>query len=469
MTLFFIRKDSVSKRFRRGGVHVQNNLYLSVQALTKYIKRKFDADPHLRQVYVKGELSNVTHHASGHLYFTLKDAKSQIRAVMFRSDAQQIKFTPKSGMNVLITGDVTVYEVSGQYQLYVRDMQPDGIGALYLAFEQLKEKLEKEGLFKAEWKQPLPPYPRHIGIVTAKTGAAIQDIYSTVTRRYPLAKMTLLPAIVQGEHAAPSIVRAIEQANFYAEFDVLIVGRGGGSIEDLWAFNEEAVARAIFSSKIPVISAVGHETDTTIADFVADRRAPTPTAAAEMAVPARESLMESVLDRKRALYRSFSYQVKHEQKRLLTLQHSYPLQYPERLYRPFIEKHLQLEERFIRSAETLTKRDEVSLDHLRNRLQHQLPLNEVNAYNRELLRLKKRLHTSVQHELQKHENHFASTIRMLTSLNPLHVIERGYSIVYQDEKVQKTVQDLTIGSTVQIQMQDGYAEATIQSVKQEEE
>lgn len=447
---------------------MQNNLYLSVQALTKYIKRKFDADPHLKQVYVKGELSNVTHHPSGHLYFTLKDEKSQIRAIMFRSSAEGVKFFPKSGMNVLITGDVNIYEVNGQYQLYVKDMQPDGIGALYLAFEQLKEKLEVEGLFKTEWKQPLPLYPQNIGIVTAKTGAAIQDIYSTISRRYPLANMTLFPSIVQGERAAPSIVRAIEQANFYDKYDVLIVGRGGGSIEDLWAFNEEAVARAIFSSKIPVISAVGHETDTTIADFVADRRAPTPTAAAEMAVPAREDLMERVLDRKRALYRSFSYQIKHEQKRLSTLEHSYPLQYPERLYRPFIEKHLQLEERLMRSAKLLTEGDEVSFNQLVARLQHRSPLNDLNAYKKELSSLKKRLHTSTQHELKRHQNQFTSAIRMLSSLNPLHVIERGYSIVYQDKKVQKSVGDFTIGSTVQIQMQDGYAEATIQSVKQEE-
>lgn len=447
---------------------MQNNLYLSVQALTKYIKRKFDADPHLKQVYVKGELSNVTHHPSGHLYFTLKDDKSQIRAIMFRSSAERIKFSPKSGMNVLITGDVNIYEVNGQYQLYVKDMQPDGIGALYLAFEQLKEKLEAEGLFKMEWKQPLPLYPQNIGIVTAKTGAAIQDIYSTIIRRYPLAKLTLFPAIVQGEHAAPSIVRAIEQANFYNDYDVLIVGRGGGSIEDLWAFNEESVVRAIFSSKIPIISAVGHETDTTIADFVADRRAPTPTAAAEIAVPARKDLMERVLDRKRALYRSFSYQIKHEQKRLFTLQHSYPLQYPERLYRPFIEKHLQLEERLMRSAQLLTERDEVSFNQLTTRLQHRSPLNDLTAYKKELSSLKQRLHMSMQHELTRHQNQFTSAIRMLSSLNPLHVIERGYSIVYQDEKVQKSVRDFTIGSTVQIQMQDGHAEATIQSVKQEE-
>ena len=215
------------------------NPYLSVQALTKYVKRKFDADPHLRNVYVKGELSNVKNHPSGHIYFTLKDEQSRIQSAMFRSSAIRLKFRPENGMNVLITGDVSVYEASGQYQLYAQTMEPDGIGALYLAFEQLKEKLEKEGLFNEQWKSPLPLFPNKIGVVTAQTGAAIQDICSTIERRYPLAEINLFPAVVQGPQAAPSIVSAIEQANRHESIDVLIVGRGGGSIEDLWAFNEE--------------------------------------------------------------------------------------------------------------------------------------------------------------------------------------------------------------------------------------
>src|SRR6185437_12597213 len=241
------------------------NPYLSVQALTKYIKRKFDADPHLRNVFVKGELSNVKNHPSGHIYFTLKDEKSRIQSAMFRSNASTLKFIPENGMNVLITGDVTVFEMSGNYQLYAQTMQPDGIGALYLAFEQLKERLGKEGLFDERWKRPLPPIPKKVGVVTAQSGAAIQDIISTISRRYPLAEIILFPAIVQGPNAAPSIISSIEQAEAYGTIDVLIIGRGGGSIEDLWAFNEESVARAIFSCRIPIISAVGHETDTTIA------------------------------------------------------------------------------------------------------------------------------------------------------------------------------------------------------------
>lgn len=446
---------------------MSKSLYLSVQALTAYIKKKFDVDPHLRKVYVKGELSNVTHHTSGHLYFTLKDEKSRIRAVMFKMEANRLKFRPENGMKVLITGDVSVYEASGQYQLYANQMEPDGIGALYLAFEQLKEKLAEEGLFNEEWKSPLPYFPQTIGIVTASTGAAIQDIYSTISRRYPLAKMILFPATVQGKNAALSVAQAIEQANFYSELDVLIVGRGGGSIEDLWAFNEEVVARAIFSSRIPIISAVGHETDTTIADFVADRRAPTPTAAAELAVPAKEELMDRILDRKHALYRSFTYRVKQEQERLTALQNSYPLQFPERLYRPFIEKHLHLEERLKRNAESLTRRDEMTLNHMIGRLQQYSPANAIQHGKMELDGLTNRLITTANYQVGRQQDRFTSTLRILTSLNPLQIIERGYSIVYREDEVQKSAEQLNKGDSLQIKMHDGIVNATVESVHQE--
>lgn len=444
------------------------NPYLSVQALTKYVKRKFDADPHLRNVYVKGELSNVNNHPSGHVYFTLKDEKSQIRTAMFRSSASRLKFRPENGMNVLITGDVSVYESSGQYQLYVQTMEPDGIGALYLAFEQLKEKLEKEGLFKERWKSPLPAYPNQVGVVTAQTGAAIQDICSTIGRRYPLAEIILFPATVQGSGAAPTIIRAIEQANRMASIDVLIVGRGGGSIEDLWAFNEEDVARAIFSSRIPIISAVGHETDTTIADFVSDRRAPTPTAAAELAVPARDELTERILDRKRTLYRLLSYKIKNEQKRLATLDASYPLQFPERLYRPFTEKLIGIEGRLIRSGQDITKRDELKLARLTSMLASYSPMQKVKEQSREVSSLKDRLTKTMQHDFRMHTDRFSSSVRMLQALNPLSVMERGYSIVYQDGNVTKSAKSLQTGNDIQIQLQDGTINATVQSISHDD-
>lgn len=440
------------------------NPYLSVQALTKYIKRKFDADPHLRNVYVKGELSNVKSHPSGHIYFTLKDEKSRIQSAMFRSHASALKFRPENGMNVLITGDITVYETSGNYQLYVQSMQPDGIGALYLAFEQLKEDLGKEGLFDVRWKSPLPAFPATVGVVTAQSGAAIQDICSTIERRYPLAEIILFPATVQGPQAAPSIVKAIEQAEAYGAIDVLIVGRGGGSIEDLWAFNEEAVARAIFSCRIPIISAVGHETDTTIADFVSDRRAPTPTAAAEMAVPARDELVDRLLDRKRTLYNSLAHQINNERKRLTTLQTSYPLQFPERLYRPFTEKLIGLEGRLVRSGQEITGRRASDLHRLSAMLSSFAPDQRIKEEGRNVTVWTERLSRSVHHDVRLKHERLQTAVRMLTALNPLHIMERGYSIVYQNGVVAKSVKSMDIGATLQIRLQDGTVEATVQSM-----
>ncbi|MCZ2260112.1 exodeoxyribonuclease VII large subunit [Sporosarcina sp. G11-34] len=441
---------------------MSGNPYLSVQALTKYVKRKFDADPHLRNVYVKGELSNVNNHPSGHIYFTLKDQSSRIQSAMFRMNASKLKFRPENGMNVLITGDVTVYEASGQYQLYAQTMEPDGIGALYLAFEQLKESLGKEGLFDPRWKSPLPPYPKKIGVVTAQTGAAIQDICTTIGRRYPLAEIVLFPAIVQGPQAAPSVVRAIEQADAYGSIDVLIVGRGGGSIEDLWAFNEEVVARAIFSCRVPIISAVGHETDTTIADFVSDRRAPTPTAAAELAVPAQAELVERILDRKRAVYGFMSNKIKNEQKRLSTLQSSYPLQFPERLYRPFTEKLIGLEDRLSRSD--ITSRRTFELSKLSGMLSSYSPAQRVREETRTITLLTERLTRVVQQDLRMQTDRFSSSVRMLKALNPLNVMERGYSIVYKDGNVANSVTSLSVGTEINVRLQDGTVEATVQKI-----
>ncbi|WP_339250491.1 exodeoxyribonuclease VII large subunit [Sporosarcina sp. FSL W8-0480] len=441
------------------------NPYLSVYTLTKYIKRKFEADPYLRNVFVKGELSNVKIHPSGHIYFTLKDDKSRIQSAMFRSAANSLKFKPEEGMNVLITGDVNVFEASGQYQLYVQTMQPDGVGALYLAFEQLKKELAKEGLFDERWKQRLPSLPRKIGVITAQSGAAIRDICSTIARRYPLAEICLFPAVVQGPQAAPSIVEAISSAESYGSIDVLIIGRGGGSIEDLWAFNEEIVARAIFSCRIPIISAVGHETDTTIADFVADMRAPTPTAAAELAVPSREELFDRILDRKRSIYRSFSHQIKQERKRLTTTQQSYPLQFPERLYRPFTEKLANLDDRLLRSKNDITKNRKLKHERLEGMLSFYSPLQRIKEEGRNIDFLTERMTRSIQSDMRKNNDEFNSIIRMLRALNPLDVMERGYSIVYKEGNVINSVKSLEEGSTVQVRLQDGTVEADIKSIK----
>ena len=388
---------------------------------------------------------------------------------MFRSAAGSLKFKPEEGMNVLITGDVNLYESSGQYQLYVQSMQPDGVGALYLAYEQMKKALAEEGLFDARWKQRLPALPKKIGVITAQSGAAIRDICSTLQRRYPLADILLFPAIVQGPQAAPSIVRALELAEAHGSIDVLIVGRGGGSIEDLWAFNEETVARAIFSSRIPIISAVGHETDTTIADFVADMRAPTPTAAAELAVPSKEELFERILDRKRSIYISFSNQIKHERKRLTTYKQSYPLQFPERLYRPFTEKLSGLDDRFLRSRNELTANRKSEHDRLNRMLSFYSPLQKIKEEDRNLLLLTERLSRVIQNDLRNRNDQFSSAIRMLKALNPLDVMDRGFSIVYKDGNVANSVKAIEIGETLQVKMQDGAVETVVKSIIRKEE
>ena len=258
--------------------------YLSVSAITRYLKAKFDGDENLRVVFLKGEISNIKYHTTGHIYFSLKDETSKINAIMFSSNAKKLLFKPIDGSKVLVTGRISVYEATGGYQIYVDEMLEDGIGNLYIAFEELKKKLSKEGLFDAKYKKKIPKIPKRVGVVTAPTGAAIKDIMSTIKRRFPICEVILFPSLVQGENAKEDIVKNIHLAENY-DLDVLIVGRGGGSIEDLWPFNEEIVARAIFESNIPIISAVGHEIDFTIADYVADLRAPTPTGAAEMAVP----------------------------------------------------------------------------------------------------------------------------------------------------------------------------------------
>jgi exodeoxyribonuclease VII large subunit len=258
--------------------------YVTISDLNRYIKAKFDTDIHLQRVYLKGEISNFKRHTRGHLYFTLKDENSRINAVMFASSVGSLKFSPEDGMKVLVSGRITVYEANGGYQIYVDTMEQDGLGNLYIEYEKLKKKLADEGLFDPKHKRALPRYPQKIGIITAPTGAAIRDILSTIKRRYPLCSTILFPALVQGTGAKESIVQALTAAQDY-DLDLIICGRGGGSIEDLWAFNEECVAQAIYASKIPIISAVGHEIDFTIADYVADLRAPTPTGAAEMAVP----------------------------------------------------------------------------------------------------------------------------------------------------------------------------------------
>lgn len=439
--------------------------YLTVKALTKYIKRKFEADPHLRDVYVKGELSNVKLHQSGHIYFTLKDDGARIAATMFKTAATRLAFEPKEGMQVFIRGDVNVYEGYGTYQLYAQEMQPDGVGSLFVAFNQLKEQLHKEGLFKPEWKQMIPKFPAKIGVLTSTTGAAIRDIATTLKRRYPLAEILIYPTLVQGAQATPSIVRNIEQANREAECDVLIVGRGGGSIEDLWAFNEEAVARAIFDSRIPIISAVGHETDTTIADFVADLRAPTPTAAAEMAVPDQQELFQRVLSQQSQLHQMVRMQLTTERKRLSTLRESYPLSMPERLYRPFTEKLVQLDTGLQQAMQVDLMKKSAQLQKLYGAIQQHSPKKALAFHRRELGGYTVQLARAAEHYVAKQKQQFEASVRTLEALNPLAILTRGFTVAYKEDKVLKSSADLQPNDTVTLSFYDGKVTAEVKNVK----
>ncbi len=301
---------------------------LTVSEVTSYIKRILTNDPILHNIRVKGEISNLKHHSSGHIYFTLKDNASKIHCVMFKAHSERLQFNLEEGLKVNIKGYISIYERDGQYQLYASEIEPQGVGALYLAFQQLKERLEKEGLFDKRNKKPLPFLPKRVAIVTSPTGAAIRDIISVIKRRMPAAQLVVIPAQVQGEGASASIARGLQLCNSLEDIDLIITGRGGGSIEELWAFNEEIVARAIYESKIPVISAVGHETDYTIADFVADFRAPTPSAAAEMAVPDKREVKELLSTINKRLCYGVSANVKDKRNRLELFKHSYSYKYP---------------------------------------------------------------------------------------------------------------------------------------------
>lgn len=446
----------------------QTHTYLTVKALTKYIKRKFDADTHLRDVYVKGELSNVKVHSSGHIYFTLKDDAARLTSVMFAMHARSLKFTPESGMNVLVRGDINVFEASGQYQLYASSIQPDGIGELFLAFEQLKKKLDQEGLFHPNRKKQIPLFPKKIGIVTSKTGAAIRDILTTLERRYPITEVVVFPSIVQGPQAAPSIVKSIEQANKLGTIDVLIVGRGGGSIEDLWAFNEEVVVRAISSSKVPIISAVGHETDTTIADFVADLRAPTPTAAAEMAVPSKESLLNNIFAYQSACLNFVSKKLQDENNRYKRAIQSPVLATPERLYRPFIEKYIRVEQQLQREIKRLYKEKERNFLQLEKRMIPLSPQKMMDGLFKSVQILTNQLTQASLSTYEKHRQHFNGSIRTLEALNPLKIMDRGYSITYKDGKVVKSVEDVIKDDSIYVTLPDGRIEAKVQRIEKKE-
>ncbi|MFD3447794.1 exodeoxyribonuclease VII large subunit [Microbacteriaceae bacterium 4G12] len=441
--------------------------HLTVTALTRYIKAKMDQDPHLQAVWLKGEISNFKYHSRGHMYFTLKDENARIQAVMFASHNRNMNFRPEDGMKVLVRGQVSLYEAGGSYQIYVHDMQLDGIGNLYLAYEQLKAKLEKEGLFSELYKKPIPSYPRTIGVITSPTGAAIRDIITTIKRRYPIAKVIVLPALVQGEFAAGSIVNAIQQANELGMIDVAIVGRGGGSIEELWAFNEEIVARAISQSAVPIISAVGHETDFTIADFVADLRAPTPTAAAELAAPNMLELEEKLLQRKLRLQRAMQQRVDRKKEQLRVLQKSYAFRYPKQLYSQKEEQLDRLLERLLQVKTRYMDQKYGYLQQLILSLQKHHPSQKVDRAKSDFQMLQKQLHREMKTTLHTKELAFTRMVEKLEVLSPLRIMMRGYSVAYDEQKrILKSVKQSQPGDMITLRLQDGLLDCNVWGIEE---
>ncbi len=434
----------------------------TVSQLTYMIRDRIDEDPRLQDIWIQGEISNFTHHRRGHMYFTLKDAFSKVRAVMFARHNRTLSFQPEEGMNVLARGYVSVYERDGQYQLYVLDMQPDGLGSLFLAFEQLKKRLEAEGLFAPERKKPLPPFPRVIGVITSLSGAAVRDILTTIQRRYPVVRVIIAPVEVQGSRAASSIVQAIQMMNQQQEADVLIVGRGGGSIEELWAFNEEVVARAIAASKIPVISAVGHETDVTIADFAADVRAATPTAAAELAVPLYSELVERIDQLTARLKRAIRGRLQQEAIRLQRISQYSLFRRPESLVQRQEQRLDHLLDRLRFSLQTRLNAAVSFLQDLQHRLVSVDPGHRLNQETERLRLLRYRLDKGMQGIYQRKSHQFSSTLRHLDALSPLKVMQRGYALVRSEagDLIFSTDQ-VALGDLLQVQLRDGILDCQV--------
>ncbi|MBB6448930.1 exodeoxyribonuclease VII large subunit [Geomicrobium halophilum] len=428
--------------------------YLSVTQLTRQIKGLLDQSPLLNDVFLRGEISNFKHHSRGHMYFTIKDEKARVSAVMFAGNNRALRFRPESGMKVLVRGNVSVYEPYGQYQLYVRMMEPDGIGQLYLAYEQLKKKLEAEGMFHTSRKQPLPKFPENIAVVTSRTGAVIRDIYTTVKRRYPQAAISLYPVAVQGPDAVPSIVRALKQADEDGS-DVMIAGRGGGSIEELWSFNDEQVVRTAASLKTPLISAVGHETDVTLMDFIADVRAATPTAAAEIAVPSLSEWQEKLDTHKARLQQGMQQNLMSRKEKLSYLRNAYAFRYPEQLVK---QKEQELDrnlDQLHRSMQTSMHLRRQRLNEQRRRISSLKPSYLVEQKRQTLETNTKQLRGEFRRLLTNKSNNYDQLLSKLTILNPLQTLKRGYTVAYHGNELLKMANDVDIADEIKVYFQDG--------------
>ena len=419
-----------------------NDKYISVTALTRYIKYKIDNDVHLQDVYIRGEISNFMAHTRGHFYFTIKDETSRINAIMFSANANKLPFTPEDGMKVLVRGKISVFESTGNYQIYVSEMLEDGVGNLHIAFEQLKKKLEEEGLFDPKYKKPIPKIPMKVGIITASTGAAVKDILSTIKRRFPICKTILFPCLVQGELAKDDIVKKLDIADNYG-LDVIILGRGGGSIEDLWPFNEEIVARKVFACNTPIISGVGHQIDFTICDFVADVRAETPTGSAERAVPKISDLLLEINNYNIRSNNIIKKILENKKLLLNKLKESYVLKNPMNLYEIKEQKLDNIIDKLTNNINNILTNKSSKLDILKSSIIFKEP--------------------SILYENKmKKNNHL---IEKLEILNPLNALKRGYTITKKDNKCISSIKDINKDDVIDINIKDGSVKAKVMEVK----
>lgn len=436
--------------------------YVTVSALTKYIKYKFDKDPHLGRVYLTGEISNFRLRPT-HQYFSLKDEQAIISATMFQSAFKKIQFRPEEGMKVLVIGKVSVFEKSGQYQINIEHMEPDGVGALYLAYEQLKKKLEAEGLFSLP-KKPIPQFPKKIAILTSESGAVIQDIQTTVARRFPIVQLVLYPTVVQGVHAVNSILKNLDLVE-QEDYDVVIIGRGGGSIEDLWAFNEEPVVRRVAELSIPVISSVGHETDTTLIDFVSNMRAATPTAAAEIATPVLMEIHQQLRNLQTRLEQALSRQLQIKRERMQALANASIFQNPERIYQVYQQRVDQLEMRLQQIMQQSVQYKRQQLLKNQHRLELGSPSRRVQTEKQALQYLAKRLEQAQGQLMKDKKQQFQRAIQQLDLLSPLKIMNRGYGILQQEETIIKSVDQLEVNQELTIQLVDGTVRSKVTSVE----
>ncbi|MFX3633592.1 MAG: exodeoxyribonuclease VII large subunit [Candidatus Pristimantibacillus sp.] len=441
----------------------------SIKEINRYIGMKLESDSLLSDVWLRGEISNFTHHSSGHMYFTLKDKDSRLKCIMFASHNQRLPFIPREGAKVMARGNISVYERDGNYQFYVNSMQPDGIGSLYLAYEQLKSKLEMEGLFAESRKQPIPRFPKAIGVITSPTGAAVRDVIITLQRRNPSVAIYVYPVLVQGAQSAASIVQAIDSMNRFNEIDVLIVGRGGGSLEELWAFNEEPVARSIAASRIPIISAVGHETDFTIADFVADLRAATPTAAAELAVPHIAELQQQLNRQRQRLEQSLRQMLQSRKEQLHRVRRSPFFIHPRKYLLEQAQRLDRLQERLQQRTLRKVERGSARLQRLNSALAVHHPGEQVIYAAKRLQSNAKRLEQVMQASVKERKLKLHGTIRQLDALSPLKVMSRGYSLVYdeQEQHLIKSISEVQLGDVVKVKVADGQLDCHVWSMRGE--